>query len=146
MLLRRPEGEFDHIGIKKGTIDPKYIDTYLAGPKKTRKRKQAEITEMSTVKKKKDDTEKQMIDAELNKLPLTDLRHPHPEDALLPVGAWVASRRDDGRLCMFQKAKKMRDHPPQEDSGDDEPAPVPGPAQRPPKAAQKVATGGVKCP
>ena len=47
---------------------------------------------------------------------------------------------------MFQKAKKMRDDPPPEDSGDDEPTPVPGPVPRPPKAAQKVATGGGKHP
>ena len=87
------------------------------------------------MKKKRGDTEKQITDVELNKLPLTDPRHPHPEVALLPVGAWVASRRDDGRPCMLQKAKKMREDPPLEDNGNDEPAPVPGPAPRPPKAA-----------
>ena len=93
--MTRPEREFDHIRIKEGTIDPKDIDTYLAGPKKTRKRKQAETVEAGAAKKKKNDTERQMTDAELNKLPLTDPRHPHPEDALLPVGARVASRRED---------------------------------------------------
>ncbi len=109
-----------------------------------RKRKQAETAEMGIAKKKKKNTEKQMTDAELNKLPLTDPRCPHPEDALLLAGARVASRREDERPHMFQKAKKTRDDSPAEDRGDDEPAPVPGPAPRPPKAAQKVATGGDK--
>ncbi len=133
--MTRPEGEFDHVRIKEGTIDPKDIDAYLAGPKKTRKRKQAETAEAGMAKKKRSDTEKQMTDAELNKLPLTDLRHPHPEDTLLPVGVRVASRREDGRPHMFQKAKKMRDDPPPADSDDDKPAPVPGPAPKPTGAA-----------
>ena len=30
MLMTRPEGEFDHIGIKEGTIDLRNIDAYLA--------------------------------------------------------------------------------------------------------------------
>ncbi len=93
--MTRPEGEFDHIKIKEGTIDPKDIDAYLACPKKTRKRKQAETEEAGAAKKKKSDTERPMTDAELNKLPLTDLRHPHPKDALLLVGARVASRKED---------------------------------------------------
>ena len=76
-----------------------------------------------------------MTDVELNKLPLTDLRCPHPEDALLPVGVRVVSRREDGRPCMFQKAKKTRDNLPPEDSDDDMLAPVPGQAPKPTGAA-----------
>ncbi len=76
MLMTRLEGEFDHVGIKKGIIDPKDIKAYLAGPKKMRKRKQVETAEMGITKKKKGNTEKQITDAELNKLPLTDPRHP----------------------------------------------------------------------